>query len=253
MDYIKYFSEINKFIMDSKNGYYYKAEYKLKWRTIVIKYINLLTDKNMDSDLYNQATDLLYRLFNLLFEATNGRIFISNNIFKDINNDEVNLYNLILNRYFRNYEDVMTERLLLNCVDICLISKRFVLWPIYLFCEKIKDLGKLDSLCDIAKSIYKKYYKEFKKNNTNQLFLEYLMYDIVIIGYLNDNLKKIIDYYYYSNSVIDKEEAFESLAYIALSFENKQFFMYVYVDGNSRRVNINDEIKKEYDSIGINK
>ena len=252
MDYVKYFGEINKFIMDSKIGYYYKSEYKLKWRTIVIKYINVLTDKNMDGDFYNQATDLLFRLFNVLYEATNGKIFISNNIFKDINNDEVNLYNTILNRYFKNYDDVMTERLLLNCVDICLISKRFVLWPIYLFSEKIKDLGKLDLLFDIAKNIYKKYYKEFKKNNTNQLFLEYLMFDIVIIGYLNDNLKKVVDYYY-SNNVIDKEEAFESLANISLSFENKQFFMYVYVDGSSRRIYINDEIKKEYDSIGLNK
>ena len=78
------------------------------------------------------------------------------------------------------------------------------------------------------------------------------MFDIVIIGYLNDNLKKVVDYYY-SNNVIDKEEAFESLANISLSFENKQFFMYVYVDGSSRRIYINDEIKKEYDSIGLNK
>lgn len=249
MDYVKYFNEINKFIMDSKNGFYYKSEYKLKWRTIVIRYINVLRNNDIDRDLYNQATDLLYRLFNVLMEATTGKIYISNNIFKDINLDEVVLYNEILNRYFKDYDESLTERLLLNTIDISLYSKRLVIWPIYLFGEKIKELGKINNLFDIAKNIYKTYYKEYKKNGTNQLFLEYLMFNIAIIGYLNENMKKTVDYYY-SYNILDKNDAFMVLAYIAMALDEK-FFMYVYVDGGSRRVIISDDIKKEYDSIGI--
>ena len=63
-------------------------------------------------------------------------------------------------------------------------------------------------------------------------------------------MKKTVDYYY-SYNILDKNDAFEVLAYIAMAVDQK-FFMYVYVDGGSRRVIINDDIKKEYDSIGIN-
>ena len=247
-----YLGNVNKFIMEAKHGNYNNKEYKLKWKSIVIRYISVLSKITEEDSNFNLSTDLLYRLFMLLEEAKLGNIFITTNPFKDINNDEVNLYKLILKRYFVKYDEIFIDRFIKDIIELSIINKRFILWPIYLYTNEMININLSDKLYNICKDNYKKYYKEWKKTNTNQLYLEYLMYNMVIIAYLNKNMKKGIDFYYYY-SVISKEEAFDSLFDISCAFDDKQLFLYVYEDGISRKIKPSEEQKKEYDDIKIKK
>ena len=247
-----YLGNISNFIREAKSGKCNNKEYKLKWKSMVIRYIKVLSGIKSDDPNFNLCTDLLYRLFMLLEEAKLGNIFITSNPFKDINNDEVELYKLVLKRYFESYDDILTERMYKDIIDLSIINKRFLLWPIYLYSNEMIKINKGDTLYNSMRDNYKKYYKEWKKNGTNQLYLEYLMYNMVISAYLNKNMKKSIDFYY-SYSVIDKTEAFNSLYDIASTFDDKQLFLYVYEDGVARRIKPTDEQKLEYDEIKIKK
>ena len=250
MDYDKLLTEVKKFIMDSKRGQNYTSAMKLKWRTMVIKYIKDLRSIDFTDDYYNYGTDILYMLFNLLEEARVNKIFMTNNPFKDINIDEVELYEHIIKRYFIKMSDTMLEKLLLNTIELCTLNSRYLIWPIYILVRESIKNKVVTTLLNMAKDNYKKYYKEYRKNNTNQLFLEYLMLNIFVIGVLGDNIKKTVDYYY-SYFFLDRNEEFEMICDIALALENNQILMYVYEDGLSRRLKPSDEIKKEYDNIKV--
>ena len=113
-----YLGNVNKFIMEAKKGNCNNKEYKLKWRSIVIRYIKVLSDIKEDDSNFNLSTDLLYRLFMLLEEAKLGNIFITTNPFKDIDKDEIELYKLILKRYFIKYEETFIERFIKDIIDL---------------------------------------------------------------------------------------------------------------------------------------
>lgn len=247
-----YLGNISNFIREARVGKYNNKEYKLKWKSMVIRYIKVISDLKEDDPNFNLSTDILYRLFMLLEEAKLGNIFITTNPFKDINNDEIDLYKLVLSRYFVKYDDYLTERFLKDIIDLSIINKRFLLWPIYLYTKEMMKIDQGMKLYNLAKDNYKKYYKEWKKNGTNQLYLEYLMYNMLIVSYLNDNMKKGVDFYY-SYSVIDKTEAFNALFDIASTFDDKTLLIYTYEDALARRIKPDDLQKKEYDDIKIEK
>ena len=250
MDYKNYFEKVTKFIMDAKNGLYYKQEYKLKWKSIVIRIIKNLTDQKKDDPYFNQGTDLFYKLFMLLEYSKNDKIFITNNTFKDINYDEVDLYKMIMRRYFVDYHDILTRQLFIDVIYLSIFNKRFVLWPITIYANEMEKLGKLEELFNLCKTIYKDYYKEFKKTNKYQLLIEYLLYNMVIIGNMLGNIKNTVNTYY-SYSIIDKEDAFNALFDIASVYDNKQLFMYVYEDGLARRIKPTPEQIAEYDELKV--
>ena len=139
MDYSNYLSSVNKFLMDAKEGLYNKKEYKLKWKSIVIRYIKVLSSIKEDDENFNLATDLLYRLFMLLEQAKLGKIFITTNPFRDVNIDEVTLYQGIMKRYFVNYDNMFTDRFLKDIIDLSIINKRFLLWPVYIYSLEMKN------------------------------------------------------------------------------------------------------------------
>ena len=252
LDYSNYLSSVNKFLMDAKEGLYNKKEYKLKWKSIVIRYIKVLSSIKEDDENFNLATDLLYRLFMLLEQAKLGKIFITTNPFRDVNIDEVTLYQGIMKRYFVNYDNMFTDRFLKDIIDLSIINKRFLLWPVYIYSLEMKKIDKLLRLWDKAGDNYLQFYREFKKNNTNQLYLEYLSLNMVIMAYLANYLRKGIGFYY-SYSILDKKDAFDLLFDISSVFEDKQLFLYVYEDGLSRRIKPTDEQKAEYEELKIKK
>ena len=139
LDYSNYLSSVNKFLMDAKEGLYNKKEYKLKWKSIVIRYIKVLSSIKEDDENFNLATDLLYRLFMLLEQAKLGKIFITTNPFRDVNIDEVTLYQGIMKRYFVNYDNMFTDRFLKDIIDLSIINKRFLLWPVYIYSLEMKN------------------------------------------------------------------------------------------------------------------
>ena len=250
MDYKNYFSEVNKFIMDAKRGLCNNSDYKLKWKSMVIRYIKVLSDIKPDDIYFNQSTDLLYRIFMILEEAKNGLIFITSNPFKDINNDEVELYKKIIDRYFINFDESFMEKLFMDTIDISILNKRFVLWAIYIYANKIKEKGLIDNLYKLIRDIYKKYYKEFKKKNIYQLLIEYMLYNMVVVGFMTDNIKLTVNNYY-SMSIIDKEDAFDALFDIASVFDDKRLLIYSYDDALARRIKVKEYQTKEFDSFRI--
>lgn len=266
VDYPTLFNQIQFFLDCAYAGFYIVPNrivpkpMRSKWRFQVKQFINQLLALPFAHEHYQEATNCLMKLYDMLSYGCGTYIFSSNDPFRSVGIRQEELFDHVIAHMCQLPIDTEKMKKMIlcatntdlssECLDIYLMDvlyqhfqsssrqKEIIEICMQLVVEQEQKLNKLKKYDD------KRYYVGKSIENLATL---------ILIFSLSDGLtKKILDYYFRHVDYSKDEIAYRALE-IADSYDNLDAGIFIYEYGLKMKINFSQDIKNRFDELIKNK
>lgn len=266
VDYNKLSEEINDFLQNAYAQNYFAPNRTIpksarpKWRFLVKGYVKELEKVQLDSEFYDEAVELLVKLYRMMCYACNYYLFSTTDSFKSVGITQGTFYSLVANKMLA--KGYTSEKI--NTLLVCACTGGLSTESLYISQESIllsllNDEDVLNLTIDEAQKLIdatnQKLIKDNNKYSNNSYFLQEeinnLCETILMIKIKLNEVDEGIKYCFDNMKERDKEIILYCvLDTIAMFTDDDDLWIRAYEYGiNKRKIKPREELKETYENL----